>query len=77
MGRPSDGSGPLRVTYLVRAGADEIETRAETLMLEQTVELPRSALADRRLADRVVGRVEAIEPAGSAAAGKGCSGPAT
>ena len=65
MGRPSDGSGPLRVTYLVRAGADEIETRAETLMLEQTVELPRSALADRRLADRVVGRVEAIEPAGS------------
>lgn len=52
------------MTYLVRAGADEIETRAETLMLEQTVELPRAALADPRLVDRIVGRVDAIEPAG-------------
>lgn len=33
-------------------------------MLEQTVELPRSAVRDPRVAGQIVGRVESIEPAG-------------
>lgn len=53
----------LRVTFLVRAAADEIERRAETLMLEQTVELPRGAVSDPRVVEQIIGRVEAIEPA--------------
>lgn len=40
---PLGSDESLRVTYLVRAAAGEIATRAETLMLEQTVELPRAA----------------------------------
>jgi ribulose-bisphosphate carboxylase large chain len=55
---------PLRVTYLIRAAAVEIERRAESLMLEQTVELPRSAVHDSRVVEQVVGQVERIEPAG-------------
>lgn len=52
----------LRVTYLVRVSADEIEARAESLMLEQTVELPRLAVRERGVAERILGAVEAIEP---------------
>jgi ribulose-bisphosphate carboxylase large chain len=52
----------VRVTYLVQADAREIEARAEALLLEQTVELPRSALRDPRVLDRIVGRVEEICP---------------
>ena len=37
--------GPLRVTYLVRARASDIAARAEALMLEQAVELPRAVAA--------------------------------
>ena len=48
----------LRVTYLVRASAAEIASRADALMLEQTVELPRSVMTDSRVVERVVGRVE-------------------
>ena len=53
----------LRVTYSVRAAPDEIGSRAESLMLEQTVELPRTALRDRRVLEQIVGRVESVEPA--------------
>ncbi len=38
---------PLVVTYVVRAAGDTIDARADALLLEQTVELPRSALHDR------------------------------
>ena len=54
----------LRVTYLVRASSAEIASRADALMLEQTVELPRRVMTDSRVIERVVGRVESIEPAG-------------
>jgi len=55
----------LRVTYLVRAPAREIAARAEALMLEQTVELPRSTAArDAWVAAHILGTVERIEPAG-------------
>ena len=53
----------LRVTYLVHAAADEIESRAEALMLEQTVELPRAVVTDSRVVSEVLGCVESIEPA--------------
>ncbi len=59
-------AGPsLRVTYLVRAAAGDVESRAERLMLEQTAELPRAALRDVQAAERILGRVEQIEPAGA------------
>jgi ribulose-bisphosphate carboxylase large chain len=55
----------LRVTYLVRAAARDIAARAEALMLEQTVELPRSTAArDPWVVAHIVGAVERIEPAG-------------
>ena len=54
----------LRVIYLVRASVADIESRAETLMLEQTVELPRAALRGRRTIEEVLGRVERVEPYG-------------
>jgi ribulose-bisphosphate carboxylase large chain len=52
----------VRVTYLVQADARDIEARSEALLLEQTVELPRTALGDARVLERVVGRVEEICP---------------
>jgi ribulose-bisphosphate carboxylase large chain len=55
----------LRVTYRVRAKARNIAARAEALMLEQTVELPRSTAArDPWVAAHVLGTVEHIEAAG-------------
>jgi ribulose-bisphosphate carboxylase large chain len=54
----------LRVTYHVRAPAADIASRAEALMLEQTVELPRAALRTVRLPEQVVGQVDRIEPIG-------------
>lgn len=55
----------LRVTYLVRAAAADVAARAEALMLEQTVELPRAVAArDPWVAAHVLGRVERIDPAG-------------
>jgi ribulose-bisphosphate carboxylase large chain len=54
----------LRVTYLVRASAGDIASRAEALMLEQTVELPRAALRTTRVSEPVVGQVDRIETSG-------------
>ncbi len=55
--------GPaIRVTYAVQARPTDIEARAEALVLEQTVELPRSALSNAKAAERVLGQVERIEP---------------
>lgn len=53
----------LRVTYLVRAAADRIASRAEALMLEQTVELSRDMVSDPRIVEQIVGRVESVVPA--------------
>jgi ribulose-bisphosphate carboxylase large chain len=54
-------SDSLRVTYLVRAGARDVDARAEALLLEQTVELPRATLRDAEVVEPVLGRVERIE----------------
>ena len=58
---PHPPGSMLRATYIVQANAGAIETRAEALLLEQTVELPRTALRDRAARERVVGEVERIE----------------
>ena len=52
----------LVVTYRVRAEPDALEGRADALLLEQTVELPRSALHDPGVRASTVGRVVAIDP---------------
>jgi ribulose-bisphosphate carboxylase large chain len=62
---PLGSDESLRVTYLVRATAGEIAGRAEALMLEQTVELPRATAGrDPWVAAHIIGSVEAIRPAG-------------
>ena len=55
---------PIRVTYLVRAGADEIAARADALLLEQTVELPRAVVRDPWVLEHVVGCVDDVREAG-------------
>jgi ribulose-bisphosphate carboxylase large chain len=54
----------LEITYGVQSSAAEIAARAEALLLEQTVELPRSALRTPFIRDRMVGKVLACEPMG-------------
>ena len=51
----------LRAVYLVRAAGADIGRRADALLLEQTVELGRSALRDTPAAQRMVGRVEDVQ----------------
>jgi ribulose-bisphosphate carboxylase large chain len=59
----SDSS--LRATYLVRAAAGDVAARAEALLLEQAVELPRAAATrDPWVAAHILGRVEECRPAG-------------
>jgi ribulose-bisphosphate carboxylase large chain len=55
----SDGS--IVITYRVRADPGSIESRADALLLEQTVELPRSALHDPVAQNLAVGRVTSIQ----------------
>ena len=51
----------LRVTYLVQASAPGIESRAEALLLEQAVELPRSVVArEPWVVEHILGRVESV-----------------
>jgi ribulose-bisphosphate carboxylase large chain len=59
---PSDA--PIRVTYLVHAAAGDVDARAEALLLEQAVELPRAALRDRWVTEHVLGCVEGVGDAG-------------
>jgi S-methyl-5-thioribulose 1-phosphate isomerase len=63
--RPEPGDPTFRVTYLVRAAAGDVAERAESLLLEQTVELPRAVAArDPWVAAHILGCVEEIHPAG-------------
>ena len=63
--RRETGDPSFRVTYLVRAAAGDVAARAEALLLEQTVELPRAVAArDPWVADHILGCVEEIRPAG-------------
>jgi ribulose-bisphosphate carboxylase large chain len=57
-------NGRFRVTYHVRAGAAEIEARAQGIAVEQSVEMPLEAIRDEAILADVVGAVEAIEDIG-------------
>ena len=57
---------PIEVVYRVRAAKADIDARVEALLLEQTVELPRSALRTAFVRENLVGRVVAIEQVGEA-----------
>ncbi|MEP7175591.1 MAG: RuBisCO large subunit C-terminal-like domain-containing protein [Gemmatimonadales bacterium] len=62
---PQRADDMLRITYLVRAAAGDVAARAEALMLEQAVELPRPAASrDPWVAANILGRVEEIVPDG-------------
>ena len=51
----------LRVTYIVTApNKAELDARVESLLLEQTVELPRVALRDKFVLENIVGRLVSI-----------------
>jgi ribulose-bisphosphate carboxylase large chain len=50
----------LIATYHVRADARAIEARAKAIAVEQSVEMPLSAIEDQHVLDEIVGRVEAI-----------------
>jgi ribulose-bisphosphate carboxylase large chain len=55
----------LLATYQIHAATGDIERRAEVLALEQTVELPRSAVRDRFVKEQIVAQVQSIRPAGA------------
>jgi ribulose-bisphosphate carboxylase large chain len=52
----------LRATYNVTASNQiDLDARVESLLLEQTVELPRAALRDKFVLDNIVGRLISIK----------------
>jgi ribulose-bisphosphate carboxylase large chain len=56
----------LRVTYHVTASNEpELDARIESLLLEQTVELPRAALRDKFVLENIVGRLVSIKTIGA------------
>src|SRR5438445_4549143 len=50
----------LQAIYLVRCDAPAIEERARAIAVEQSVEMPLSAIADDYVCSQIVGRVEGI-----------------
>jgi len=56
----------LRVTYRVTAeNQSDLDARVESLLLEQTVELPRAALRDKFVLENIVGRLVSIKTIGA------------
>ena len=68
--QPMTASSPapwpaLRVTYHVTADNQaDLDARVESLLLEQTVELPRAALRDKFVLENIVGRLESVKTIG-------------
>jgi len=54
----------LHVRYRVRSQAQEVDALAHALALEQSVEVPQEAVRDPFVRDHIVGRVDAVTPAG-------------
>ena len=52
----------ILATYRIIASEGEIRARAEALAAEQSVEMPVSAIEDRRVLEEIVARVESIRP---------------
>ncbi len=57
---------PSRITaiYHVRSDARAIKARAQAIAVEQSVEMPLSAIEDRQILDEIVGKVEDISDLG-------------
>lgn len=60
-------SDRILATYRIRCAEAAIEARAQALVVEQSVEMPLGAIRDRDVLETIVGRVEAITPAGDGA----------
>ncbi|QJR14041.1 RuBisCO large subunit C-terminal-like domain-containing protein [Usitatibacter palustris] len=54
----------LTATYRVAAPASGIEARARAIAVEQSVEMPVEAIAEPRILEEIVGRVDSIEADG-------------
>ena len=54
----------LTVTYHVCSDAGAIAARAQAIAVEQSVEMPLSAIEDQQILDEIVGKVEAISDIG-------------
>jgi ribulose-bisphosphate carboxylase large chain len=61
----NEGSERFRATYRLRVGARDAQARAQALALEQSIEMPLEAVTQDFVRDRIVARVDSIEPAGS------------
>jgi ribulose-bisphosphate carboxylase large chain len=55
----------LVAIYHVRSDARAIEARAQSIAVEQSVEMPLTAIEDPRILDEIVGKVEAISDIGN------------
>jgi ribulose-bisphosphate carboxylase large chain len=51
----------ITAIYRIRSDAKSIGARADALAVEQSVEMPVSAIDDRMVLDEIVGRIEGIE----------------
>lgn len=56
----------IRARYRVRATAAEIDAIAQAIAVEQSVEVPLEVIRDPWIREHIVGRVEAVAPAGHA-----------
>lgn len=54
----------LRITYQIAASAQEIESRAAGVAVEQSVEMPVAAIRHPHVLAEIVGQVESITPVG-------------
>jgi ribulose-bisphosphate carboxylase large chain len=52
----------FRATYRLLVGSEDVEARAEALLLEQTVELPRSSVRDPFVKEQILPRLDKITP---------------
>jgi ribulose-bisphosphate carboxylase large chain len=55
-------SDRILATYRIAASESESRARADALAAEQSVEMPVSAIGDKRVLDEIVARVESIRP---------------
>jgi ribulose-bisphosphate carboxylase large chain len=56
--------GAMRITavYRVASAAEDIDAKAHSLAVEQSVEMPLDAIDDERVLAEIAGKVESIEP---------------
>lgn len=60
--QPEHAPAPIRAVYRLRARPEEAERLAEKIAYEQTVELPKALVTDEHVRERVVARVDAVDP---------------